>query len=124
MWFGSGFKRLECAARLGPIFSHVLAAETWQARQEFLSQAYQLVAEMHNRLQVTPALETHVSPFYDRPYLVIHSGLFADALLAAVKDPVVRALPARVGSINQFVDSTDVSENLHHCRRLRAVYME
>jgi hypothetical protein len=41
-----------------------------------------------------------------------------------VKDPVVRALPARVGSINQFVDSTDVSDNLHHCRQLRAVYME
>lgn len=122
-WFGSGFMRLECSTKLSPIFSQVLAAADWQERQQHLSRAYQTLAEMHNALHITPALDTGVSSFYDRPYLVIGGGRFSEALLKEVQSEEVRRLPPNVGSINQFVDSTDVADYLELCRRLKNIYL-
>ncbi len=121
-WFGSAFLRLESAKKLAPIFNQVLAAPDWNERQRYLSQAYRIAAEMHNALHITPALEIEISSFHERPYLVLHSGLIADALQKAVQDEAVRALPPRVGSINQFVDSTDVGDNIQLCQRLKEIY--
>jgi hypothetical protein len=80
------------------------------------------VAEMHNKLQVTEALDTAVRRFHERPYWVIDGDRFVDALRAAIADPEVRALPAHLGSVDQFVDSTDVLDDLSRLRQLRALY--
>jgi hypothetical protein len=45
-----------------------------------------------------------VRPFYERPFLVLSSGRFAEACMAATP---LREL-GFAGSIDQFVDSTDV----------------
>jgi hypothetical protein len=121
-WFGTAFARLECAAELGPIFDRVLRAEDWKAREGHLSLAYAAVARMHNTLAITEPLPTQVSTFHDRPYLVIHSDRFVDAIRAAIADEEVRRLPAHLGSIDQFVDSTDVLERSWRIARLRSMY--
>jgi hypothetical protein len=122
-WFGSGFMRLDCSRKLTPVFNQVLAAPDWQTRQQFLSQAYETLAEMHNALHVTPSLDTHVSSFHERPYLVIHGERFSEALLKEVQSAEVRELPPHIGSINQFVDSTDVADNVELNRRLKSLYI-
>ena len=122
-WFGSGFERLECSRKLTPIFSRALAAADWQARQQYMSQAYETLAEMHNALHITPALDPHVSSFLERPYLVIHGKRFSDALLNEIQSEEVRKLPPYIGSINQFVDSTDVANKVKLIRRLKGVYL-
>ena len=122
-WFGSGFMRLKCSTQLSPIFSRVLAASDWLERQLYLSQAYTILAEMHNALQITPPLDPCVSNFHERPYLVIHGERFSDALMQEVKSEEVRRLPRNIGSINQFVDSTDVADHLEHCRQLKNLYV-
>jgi hypothetical protein len=121
-WFGSAFLRLQCASRLTPVFNQVLSASDWKERQRYLSQAYAFVAEMHNALHITLPLEVEISSFHERPYLVLHSGLFADALLMAVQDEAVRSLPPRVGSITQFVDSTDIADDIQLCQRFKQLY--
>ena len=55
-------------------------------------------------------------PFHDRPFTVLDGERFAAALRDAVTDPEVRALPP-TGTIDQYVDSTDV---LAHTGRSRA----
>jgi hypothetical protein len=122
-WFGSAFLRLECAHSLAPIFNQVLAAADWHERQGYLSQAYTIMAEMHNGLHITPLLEFEISNFHERPYLVPHSGKFVDALRDAIQDKTVRALPPRIGSINQFIDSTDVGDDVQLCQRLKGIYL-
>lgn len=123
-WFGTGFARLACAARLTPIFHRVFAAETWQAREVPLGEAYSVVAEMHNALGVTKPLPTQVSPYFGRPYLVIHGGSFADALVAEIEDADVKRIATRglIGSLDQFSDSTDLRENTHLREKLRTLY--
>ncbi len=106
-WFGTAFARLACAPRLSPLLMAVLEAGDWQARQEPLCAAFEFVAEMHNSLGITGPLPVKVSPFHNRPFLVIHADCFAGAIRAAIADPEVMSLPEHLGSVDQFTDSTD-----------------
>jgi hypothetical protein len=87
-----------------------------------LPEAYLILAEMHNRLGITPYIEPEISPFYGRPYQVPHSGRFVKALRNAIKSETIRALPPYAGAVGQFVDSTDISDNIELFRRLGGVY--
>ena len=121
-WLGTAFTRLHCAEKLSPILSNVLSAGDWHAREEHLSAVYTSMAQMHNELGITPTQDTQVVPFHSRPYLVSQSGRCVEALHAAIRSPEVRNLPPHVGSVDQFVDSTDILDAPERCRRLKVIY--
>jgi hypothetical protein len=121
-WFGSAFAQLACAAQLTPHLDAVLAAREWHDRQQHLVHAYEIVAAMHNDLGITEPLSTKSSHFHGRPFLVIPAGEFADAIRDQIQDERVRTLPEAIGSIDQFVDSTDVLSNPALRSRVRAIY--
>jgi hypothetical protein len=118
-WFGTAFAQLDCAADLQPVLTQVLSAETWHERQTHLTTAYEYAARKHNALGITEPVEPKVSPFFDRPFLVIHGERFADALRAQIEDKEVLALPVHLGSVDQFTDSTDAQKYLD---RIKGVY--
>lgn len=118
-WFGSAFAQLECAAELLPLFSQVLRADSWQERQAHLAIAYEFVAQKHNSLGITDPLATEVSQYHGRPFLVIHADRFVDTLRAEIKSEEVLALPEHLGSVDQFLDSTDA---LGYLDRLDVLY--
>ena len=118
-WFGTAFSQLDCAAELVPVFQAVLQAASWEQRQQHLSTAYETIAAMHNKLNITPPLSAKVSSFFDRPFLVINAGRFVDAIRRQIKDPDVLALPKNLGGFDQFVDSTDA---LVYLDRIKAIY--
>jgi hypothetical protein len=121
-WFGSAFARLACAAELQPHLDAVLAARGWHDRQQHLVHAYASIAAMHNDLGITEPLSTQASHFHGRPFLVIQAGEFADAIRNQIHDERVRNLPEAIGSIDQFVDSTDVLSNTAVRRQARAIH--
>ena len=86
-WFGSAFRQLPCAGELSPVLWRALQAATWQAREEALCEAYEWLARRHNRLAITEPLPETVSPYYSRPFRVIHGDRFADAILRADRRP-------------------------------------
>jgi hypothetical protein len=118
-WFGSAFARLDCASDLVPIFTRVLEANSWEERQTHLTTAYEFVAKMHNTLGITKPLKTEVSQYHSRPFLVVHADIFVGAIRAVIKSEKVRVLPEPLGSIDQFIDSTDAERYLD---RLKLVY--
>jgi hypothetical protein len=120
-WIGTAFAQLADAEVLVPILRRVLLAATWSERQEFLVPAYELVAGKHNALQITEALPPRVSNFYDRPFLVIDGGRFANAIRGQISDPVVKRIAHQwlIGNVDQFSDSTDL---LNEARFLRSLY--
>jgi hypothetical protein len=115
---------LDCATTLTPIFERVLSASDWKERERHLSEAFRGVAEMHNRLGITEPMPTVVSPFYERPYLVLHSGAFVEAIRAVIEDEVVKSIADKtlIGGIDQFSDSTDMHEQVELHGRLTALY--
>jgi hypothetical protein len=120
-WFGTGFSRLACAPRLGPLLQGVLAADDWKERERCLSQVTISLAEMHNASGLTPPIEAQVSLFYTRPYQVIHAGRFVNALHAQIQSPAVRAWPG-AGAVWQFADSTDILDDIAACQALKPFY--
>ena len=114
-WFGTAFAQLDCAQHLIPILTDVLSAGTWQEREKHLSKVYEFTTRLHNDLGISESLPTHVSPFYDRPFMVIHAERFAEITRRAITSEEVLALPPYLGGFDQFIDSTDIL-NYPACR--------
>lgn len=121
-WFGTGFSKLHCAKRLTPCLSEALTVKSWKEREKHLSKSYEIVAEMHNKLNITRHLPTKVSHFHNRPYLVIWGGNFAREIKKEIKSKEVRRIKFNIGSIDQFSDSTDVLENSEICKQLKLIF--
>jgi hypothetical protein len=121
-WFGTAFSRLECAPLLSPILNRVLSAQSWQEREEHLSEAYRVVGEKHNTLGVTEKLETEVSQYHTRPYMVIHGDRFVEAIRRQIQTEEVRNLDTAIGSVNQFAESSDALEDPQLGRKLKVLY--
>ncbi len=121
-WFGAAFARLEIAVRLQPILLDVLGAVDWPTRERHLCAAYEMLARVHNTLNITEVGPTQVTRYYERPFWVIGGGRFAELTCAAIRDPAVLALPPNMGAIDQFVDSTDVLSNPGMFNRLKTVF--
>ncbi|MBB6733427.1 DUF4037 domain-containing protein [Cohnella zeiphila] len=108
-WFGTAFKKLDCANELLPLLSNVQSALTWRERGTALCKAYESIARMHNRLGISEVMPEQASPFYNRPYKVIQGGAFANAIAAQITDPLIRRLSQKrlIGGIDQISDNTD-----------------
>ena len=109
-WFGTAFKQLRCTERFWPILWQAQVSPARQERERALCEAYELLASMHNAPGTTRKMPESVSPFFSRPFKVIHGDAFADALVEHITDDEVRRIASKrlIGSIDQFSDNTDL----------------
>ncbi|HEX4289994.1 MAG TPA: DUF4037 domain-containing protein [Trebonia sp.] len=107
-WLGTAFARLPGGAPLGAALTAAISAGRYQARERHLTGAMEAIAAQHNRLGLTPPLDTRPRRFFDRPYLVLGAGRFTAALRETITDPRVRDLPL-TGAVDQFTDSADAA---------------
>lgn len=121
-WFGTAFKQLNSAEKLLPILTAIEDAKNWKERERNLSKSYEHVANAHNDLGITEHIDPKVSPFHDRPYLVIHGDRFADSIRAQIRDEGVLRLTPDIGSIDQFSHSTDILSYPERRGRLKDIY--
>jgi hypothetical protein len=120
-WFGRAFRELRVGPKLGLILADVLDAETIREREQALTKAYEIVASRQNSLGLVPRLPAKVSRFHERPYLVIHAGMFAESLRKAIRDRKIREFP-RIGSVDQFGDTEELSSPSVQAHSLRAIF--
>lgn len=121
-WFGTAFSELQCASELGPIFRDVLLSLTWKERESNLARAYRVIARMHNALKITRPIVEDVSNYGGRPYLVFEPPDLIPDIVSSFTDEEVKAIKHGLGSVNQFIDSTDQLSNLWLGQMLKAVY--
>ena len=76
---------------------------------------------MHNESGLTQVVDPTVRNFYARPFRVLDAGRFVEACRAVITDPWLRSLPF-VGTVDQFVDSTEGLSVADVPRRLRSSY--
>jgi hypothetical protein len=103
-WLGTAFAQRACGPELLPTLRAALRASDWPEREQHLTAAFETIAASFNALGITEPVDSGVRPFYNRPFLVLDSDRFVDACMA---ETPLRDL-GFVGSIDQFVDSTDV----------------
>ncbi len=121
-WLGHAFETLDCAPVIRPHLARALAAASWQRREAELGAAAEKIGEMHNALGVTESIDASLRPFYGRPFLVLDSERFAEAAFDPITDPEVAALPRNIGTVDQWVDSTDVLSKPPRPRRAATWY--
>jgi hypothetical protein len=122
-WFGTAFGKLGCGPELMPILKSVLSVQGWREREKALSAAYEFVAQLHNRLNITAPLPAKVSPFHGRPFLVIQGGDFANTIRRQIQDERVRRISTNVGGIDVFSTSTNLLEATILRERLKSLYI-
>ena len=120
-WFGLAFARLPNSGALQRHLDAALDAPTFSGREDALVEAYALLARRHNDAALTEPVDPTPRPFHNRPFRVIGAERLVTACLGAVTDEHLRELPL-VGSIDQFVDSTDVLSTAQYAARLRPMY--
>ena len=109
-WTGTMFNRLPIAGELRPALSAALAAESWTQRQEALTLALAVLHRAQRAAGLPTSEGNPTEPFFDRPFLSVRA-IVSELLLKAVTDPVVRALPAGLGSVEQWVDNVRMLTN-------------
>ena len=120
-WLGSAFRNLRIAPRLAPYLDAALKATDYPARETALCSAYEYIARCYNQLNLTPPVDPETRLFYKRPFRVLGGDRFAEACLTAIQDEWLKGQPL-VGSVDQFVDSTDVLSSAHRSRCLTNIY--
>jgi hypothetical protein len=115
-WLGSAIAQAPNAAEIVTTLTSAITSPSWQQREAALGEAYRWTGDAHNRLELTPSLDTSPRGFHDRPFRVLRADRFADALRAAITDPHLRELPL-VGAIDQWVDNTTAIGHLTNLRR-------
>lgn len=85
-------------------------------REAALGDADSLLARLHNAKEISQAVDATLQRFHDRPYRVLNSYRFVEATRAALRDPLIRALPLS-GCISPCVDITDILATAAAARR-------
>jgi hypothetical protein len=115
-WREAMFASLPGAGNLAGPLAQLVSASGWRDRESAAVAAAEALLRVQ-RERGLPTPEVAITPFFDRPYRTVDPAVPA-ALLAAVTDPRIRALPPGVGSVEQWVDSVDV---LTHAQRRAAL---
>lgn len=114
-WFGTAFDRLALAHLLTPSFDQARFARTWQEREQGIVAASVTLANRTNALKLAAWVDPTPRNFWSRPFQVLHAERFTEALKASITDPAVKVLPADLGGLDTWVDSTDAvgEQRLH-----------
>lgn len=120
-WFGTGFQRLSCARMLSPILTKAMTETDWEGRCQTLAVAYTFIAEKHNALCLTPALDPTTRLFFERPFPVLFADRFSKALVAQIKDTKLSNFPL-TGSVTQFTDSYALFDETFVSKKLKLIF--
>lgn len=124
-WFGRAFEGLRHAPAVHSGLVGVLTASHWRERESGLVATASVLAAATNDLGLCEPVPPEPRPFHDRDIRVLDAARLTRALTAAIADPEITGLLARlggraVGAIDQAVDSTDI---LSDVRRERVAAM-
>ncbi len=122
-WLARALTHLRGASRLAPPLSRALSAYDWMQREQRLTDAYAILAALHNNLGLTAPLET-ASERGARGFLTIHADRFAASLAEKIVDEELKPLlPALAGGIDQLVSSDEVLLDPHLIDRLSGFFV-
>jgi len=122
-WLGTAVSRHADGASDGIVAGLTAACQAQDAggREDGLAHAYVRLGRRFNELTPGRQVDLRIGRFHDRPARVIGADRFTQAALDRVRDSELLRRPL-IGSIDQWVDSTDLLADPALCRRLADAY--
>jgi hypothetical protein len=123
-WFGHAFVQLPAARELLPLLQAAQHAQRFPERENALCAAYEAVAALQRAVGIPIGGDGLTSPFWGRPFRVIHGEKIAAAVFATITDPQLASLARThmIGSIDLLSDNTDVLDDPRLRPHLRTLY--
>ena len=101
-WFGTFFSKLKIAEELEPLLLSIFTEEDWKQRDKLLCEAYMLLVEEQNKLEITPKIIVEPMPFFSRNMTIIDIQKVIDELKKTIKPPLDNIPP--IGSVDQLLE--------------------
>ena len=120
-WLTTAFHQLECARELSPLLQKILCSENWREREDLLCQAYLLLLDKQNSLNITPMIRLKPQHFHTRDQMVVDVSKIIEELKKLIKSPLSE-IKYPIGSIDHFIDDTHILTDPHFAKKLHHLY--
>jgi len=116
-WFTIAFNRLPIAEELGLILEEIVIEDDWIKREELLCEAYLILLREQNKLNITPPIQLKPQSYFSRPQTVIKALKIVEELKKVIEEPL-KSIKHPIGTINEFIDSVCILENVDYLYNL------
>jgi len=123
-WLGTAFKELKGVERLSQYLEKVVSAADYQDREKYLCQAYTILVQKHNDLEITENASDKVSNFFQRPFKIINAERIVSSILKRITGDDIMKICRKplIGNIDMISDNTDFLTNQSWRTYLRAMF--
>jgi hypothetical protein len=93
-WFGTGFKQLPIDKEIIDEIYAAVSTQSISNRETHLVNSQVLIAELHNKLEITETVEINIQNYFDRSIKVIYAERLAHITKSMISCPVLKKLPS------------------------------
>lgn len=120
-WFGTAFDKLDIDVNIKKSIYAALHAETLELREDCLVKSQALVADLHNKSEITPFIDYKIESYFGRNIKVIFAEKFAEATADKLVDTPLENIPL-VGSFSQIGGLSSFSDEKQYYKQIKAIY--
>ncbi len=120
-WFGFAFSFLPIATDLQPILLEILTQDNWRKRENLLTEAYLVLLDYQNSLQITPKISVNATQFFSRDQMIINTQKIKNELRKLIIPPL-DGVRYPIGSVDQFIVDTHILTDAQILQATRGLY--
>jgi hypothetical protein len=114
-WLSLAFTQLAIVNQLKPILLKILKEDDWKRRERLLCEAYLILLEQQNSLNLTPKITLKPGKYFTRDQTVIKIEKITSELKKLLQPPLDN-IKYPIGSIDHFIDDTHLLTDLKFTR--------
>lgn len=120
-WFGTAFDKLDIDVNIKKSIYAALHAETIDLREDSLVKSQALVADLHNKSEITPFIDYKIESYFGRNIKVIFAEKFAEAAAENLVGTPLENIPL-IGSFSQIGGLSSFSDEKQYYKQIKAIY--
>lgn len=120
-WFGTAFNELDIDVNIKKSIYAALHAETIKLREDCLVKSQALVADLHNKSEITSFIDYKIESYFGRNIKVIFAEKFAEATAEKLVGTPLENIPL-IGTFSQIGGLSSFSDEKQYYKQIKAMY--
>lgn len=120
-WFGTAFNELDIDVNIKKSIYAALHAETIELREDCLVKSQALVADLHNKSEITSFIDYKIESYFGRNIKVIFAEKFAEATAEKLVGTPLENIPL-IGTFSQIGGLSSFSDEKQYYKQIKAMY--
>ncbi len=120
-WFGKAFSLLPIEDEIKTAIHNAVLANNIKDREDNISLAQKLVADLHNSLKLTDPVEVKIQDYFGRDIKVIFAGNLVDATLKKISGTSLSKCPP-IGTMSEVANLVCLSDEPAYRNNIKALY--